>query len=366
MIKNLLLLLLLCVSIRVVAQNKISLHTDFDMYFDNKEFAATNYAVQGLDYDSGTDFFGRLHLAVDFALDKNNSLVVGADMSNNYGENITTFFSNATPLIYYRYKSDRAKYIAGIFHNTEMHLDSYSTAFYSTTSRVVDNRISGVLAQLNREDSFFEVALNWNGEYSETSREKFEVLSAARHHLGWFYYGYNYLMYHYAKGMSDDAQGVIDLQKINPCVGFRFGGELGVDIKAGAIVAPQRNRSYGNEWLMPVMGEVTIALNYKGFALTESLYFGDNINPFFEGQTLDDGTYIEYGRDLYPSESFFRTDRGIYNRAAVAYERTFMKDILKLRAEVATHYDGYGLGTQYILRVGVNLFTTLYQCKTNN
>ncbi len=361
--KKLTLVIMLCILQSVVAQDKISLHTDFDMYFDNKEFSQTNYAEKGLDFDSGTDFFGRLALSTEWEWDSKNSLVVGAQFSNNYGESVDKFFSSIDPIIHYKYRGTKSKFIAGIFANKEMHIDSYSTAFFSESSKAIDNRISGVLAQYNSGASFVEFAFDWCGQYSESSREKFMVLSAGRHYLDHLYYGYNYMMYHYAGSMDENIGGVVDLQKFNPCVGLIFGGELSVDLKLGAILTAQRDRSYENEWEAPMMGEVGLSLNYKGFTFDERFYFGNNINPFFYGHTLDNGYYVEYGRELYPNESFFRTDKGVYNRAALAYNRTMMSDKLNLRAEVATHYDGYGFGTQYILRVGVNLFTDLYNKK---
>ncbi|MFI3293550.1 MAG: hypothetical protein SNG27_07960 [Rikenellaceae bacterium] len=359
--KKLTLVLLLCALQSVVAQDRISLHTDFDMYFDNKEFAATNYAETGLDFDSGTDFLGRLTLSAELEWDVNNKLVLGADMSNNYGESVDAFFSSIKPIVHYKYSGEKTKFVAGIFTNREMHIDSYSTAFFSESSRNINNRVSGVLAQYNSGDSFVEFAFDWCGQYSEESREKFMVLSAGRHHINHLYYGYNYMMYHYAGCMDENIGGVVDLQKLNPCVGVIFGGELSVDLRAGVILTMQRDRSYGNSWEYPMMGEAGFVLRYRGFSFDERLYFGDNINPFFYGHTLENGYYLEYGRELYPNESFFRTDRGIYNRAAFAYDRTMMSDKLNLRAEVATHYDGYGFGTQYILKVGVNLFTDLYK-----
>ncbi len=344
-----------------VAQDKISLHTDFEMYFDNKELSSTRYAVPGLDIESGTDFYGRLGVSFEMEWDEYNTLVVGADFRNNYGENIDGLFSTVRPLIHYRYQSEKLKFVAGIFHNTEMSIDSYSTAFYSETSRYANNQVSGVLAQYRSGESFVEMACNWNGEYSESSREKFEVLSAGRHYLGKFYYGYNYMMYHYAGSMDENEDSVVDIQKINPCVGVRLGNnEFKTNIRLGGIFTSQRDRSYGNSWEAPMMGELGVLLNYKGFSFDQRLYLGDNINPFFYGHTLENGYEMVYGRDLYPNESFFRTESGIYNRAAFTYDRTMMSDKLNLRAEVVTHYDGYGFGTQYILRVKVDLFTSIY------
>ncbi|MFR9603294.1 MAG: hypothetical protein SNG02_05425 [Rikenellaceae bacterium] len=359
MIKRVILAALLFVSVSLrgaQAQEIISLHADFDMYFDNKEFSKTNYAVQGLDIESGTDFYGRLVLSAEMEWERVHTLVVGADLINNYGENIDGLFSTAKPIIYYKYDDkERWKFAGGIFTNEEMHIDSYSTAFYSEESKNRDHRVSGVLAQYSNGESFVELICNWNGEYSESSREKFEILSAARHYLGSFYYGYNYLMYHFAGSMDESDDTVVDIQKINPCVGYIFDGDLRVDLKLGAIITAQHDRSYSEDWVKPMMGEVAARFEYRGFSFDERLYLGDNINPFFYGHYLDDGTYMEYGRELYPNESFFRTDKGIYNRAALAYNRSFGDDKLRLKAEVVSHYDGYGLGTQYLLTLNINL-----------
>ncbi len=345
----------LCAVQSISAQYNLSLHTDYEMFFDNKEFSKTNYAVQGVDIESGTDFFGRLSLSTKLEWDGVHNLVIGGDFANNYGENTSSFFSYVKPIVHYKYDNEQTKFIAGIFTNREMHLDSYSTAFYSETSRNVDYRMSGVLAQYMDGDSFVEFVCNWNGEYSESSREKFEILSAGRHYLSTFYYGYNFLMYHFAGSMVEEENSVVDMLKFNPCVGVMFGDELKVDIKAGAILTAQCDRGYEEDWVRPMMGEAAVSFAYKGFSFDERFYFGDNINPFFDGHTLEDGYVLEYGRELYPSESFFRTDKGVYNRAAFAYNRSLSSDRVKLRAEVVTHYDGYGFGTQYILGVRVNL-----------
>ncbi len=223
--------------------------------------------------------------------------------------------------------------------------------------------MGGVLAQYNAVESFVEFACNWNGEYSESSREKFEILSAGRHYLKSFYYGYNFMLYHFAGSMIEEEYSVVDMIRLNPCVGYRFGGELKSDIKLGAILNAQCDRDFANGWEHPIMGEASVRLEYKGFSFDERFYFGDNINPFFDGHTLDSGYVVTYGRELYPNESFFRTDKGIYNRAALAYNRSVSKDRVHFKAEVATHYDGYGLGTQYILGVRVNLAPLKFNLK---
>ncbi len=348
----------------VVAQERVSLHTDFDMFLDDKEFATTRYGMRGVDFERGTDLFGRLSLSAELGWDEVNSLVVGGEFTSNYGEQGSKFFSSIKPIIHYRYQGDNLKLIAGIYRNDELKINSYSTAFYSETYRNVVNRLSGALVSYERDNYNLEVALNWCGEHTATTRERFEVLSSARGYIGEnIYVGYNYLMYHFA-GSSDPKQNsLVDLQRINPCVGVTFGSELGVDFKMGAIISPQRDRNFKNEWDVPMMGEAALLLKYRGFTLDQRLYFGENQNPYFAGHRLPNGHHMIYGMELYRNESFFRTERGFYNRTAVGYNKSISNDSVQLRVAAIVHYDGYGVGTQYILEARVRLFQDLYNRK---
>ena len=58
--KKLLLLLALSGCVAAGHAQEILLGTDFKMYFDNKEFGSNEFAVPGLDIESGTDFAANL------------------------------------------------------------------------------------------------------------------------------------------------------------------------------------------------------------------------------------------------------------------------------------------------------------------
>ena len=75
--------------------------------------------------------------------------------------------------------------------------------------------------------------------------------------------------------------------------------------------------------------------------------------------------FIPYGRELYPGESFFRTDKGFYNRAALSYAKHFFHDTVRVRVEFATHCDGTGFGTQQMLDVAVKFFKPVYNSKNH-
>lgn len=345
---------------------QILVGADFKMYFDNKEFGGNTFAVPGLDIESGTDFAARLMPRIGIRWDEKNTLVVAADMVKNFGSQESSYMSEVKPVMYYQFLTPKVQAVAGIFTRDMMHDDDYSTAFFTESYRFTHNRMNGVLAQYNGErNSYVEFVCDWEGMYSTESREKFRILLAGRHYLDTFYYGFNYSMFHFAGQQNEDLENVVDLQLLNPCVGVKFNAFFDFDIKVGALVTAQRDRSFGHSWETPCMGEFAFRISRWGLALDERLYVGKNIHPFFYGHTLDDGTVIPYGRELYPGESFFRTTEHVYSRTALSYRRSFFNDTVSVRAEFAGHYDGTALGTQQLLVVGVKLLKTVYNSQNH-
>ncbi|MBQ5923557.1 MAG: hypothetical protein IIW91_09505, partial [Alistipes sp.] len=87
---------------------KLLLGVNFDTFFDNTEYTGTNLG------ESGTIFSARLTPTIGIELNEHNSLVVGADLFTDFG-NDTKFLSKARPQLYYRFASPRVKAYAGIF-----------------------------------------------------------------------------------------------------------------------------------------------------------------------------------------------------------------------------------------------------------
>lgn len=348
---------------------EILVGADFDMYFDNKEFGNNTFAVPGEDIESGTDFAARLIPKIGIRWEEKNTLMFGVDMLQNFGERNSGFLSDVKPVIYYQFLTPRVKAVAGIFTRDMTHSDDYSTAFFTDSHKFFHNRMNGVLAQYNAGPSYVEFICDWEGMYSETSREKFRILSSGRHYLKYFYYGYNFSMFHFAGQKGAQLENVVDAFLLNPAVGVKFNAFFDFDIRLGLLQSAQRDRSFGHSWETPRMGEFGLKMSRWGFTLDERLYFGNNLHPFFGGHTLEeeDGTttYIPYGRELYPGESFFRTDKNIYNRASLSYAKWFFKDTLRVKAEFVTHYDGTGLGSQQKLEVSVRLLKSVYNSKNH-
>ncbi len=337
------------------AQNLIY-NIEFDTYFDNREYSQT--AMLG--YRSGTEFAASLAPTLGLQFDDDNTLYFGLQSFARFEEVDNRLFDSVETILYYAYDGAEWSAAAGIFPRSRMAIESYSTAFFADDYLFYDRLVSGVMGQYRVGDSFVELVCDWESQPSETSRERFRLLSAGRRYWSRLYAGYNLSLTHFAGQDREGFGGVVDNVLVNPRLGARWSGDCDFDISVGYLQSLQRDRSYGNEWLVPGMGELSLSASRWGVTLTEQLYVGDDLSPLYEGHILSDGTVVEYGSTLYTGDPFFRTNKGFYNRAAVGYSRSFFDDQLALRVQFVTHADGSGLGTEQILDVAVKIGGRLY------
>ncbi len=349
----------------LISAQEVRIGVDFQTRFDDKEFGSMSLVVPDLDIESGTDFAARLLPQAEVVWEGVNSLVVGVDILQNFGDASDRFVSEIKPIVYYQYKSSKVRAAAGIFTRDMIHDDGYSSAFFTPSYKFFHNRLQGVMGQYNSGRSYVELICDWESIYSVESREKFRILSSGRHYLKNFYYGYNFTLFHFAGQEGAEVENVVDYALLNPRVGVQFGGNFDFDIFATALLSAQRDGSFGDEWVLPAMGEVGFSVARWGFTLSNSIYFGDNLSPFFFGHTLPSGAEMVYGRELYPGESFFRTENGVYNRFEAKYSKDFFNDTVRVAANILGHYDGADFGTQYMLEVGVRLSGTVYNSKNH-
>lgn len=337
------------------------------MYFDNKEFGSNEFAVPGLDIESGTDFAARLTPRVGIRWDEKNTLVIAADMIKNFRTQESAYLSEIKPRLLLPVPDaqgdGRSRYLHAR-HDARRRLFDGILLRVGTLLPQPHERRAGAVQR--KKELLRRVRLRLGGHvFHPLARKVPGILLAGRHYLDTFYYGFNYSMFHYAGQQGAPIENVVDLQLLNPCVGVRFNAFFDFDIKLGALLTAQRDRSFGHSWEKPCMGEFAFRISRWGLSLDERLYVGDNIHPFFYGHELEDGTPLPYGRELYPAESFFRTDQKVYSRTALSYRRSFFNDTVSVRAEFAAHHDGTALGTQQMLVVGVKLLKTVYNSKNH-
>ena len=221
---------------------KLIVGADFTTRFDNREYANNDFN------ESQTLFSARLTPRIGVEWMDKNRLIVGVDLLQNFGDD-TKFLSKARPLAYYQFNSRNVQANAGIFDRKEL-LGDYSLAFFGDSTAFYHNRLSGFLGHYKsteRRNTYVEMAIDWEGMYSEESREMFRIISAGRYTLDkGFYFGYAFSMFHFAGKIGNE--NVTDNLLVNPYAGWEFNAYFDFDIKAGFLFAPQRARSIESGW----------------------------------------------------------------------------------------------------------------------
>ena len=343
-----------------IGQGDVKLLTEvgFDTFFDNTEYTGTQLGR------SETTFAARLSPKVGLRWSEKNSLVIGADIFANFGEQ-GKFLSKARPQLYYRFATPKVKALAGIFDREELK-GYYSEVFISDVNRFYENRLHGFMGQYAGERGHIELALDWCGMYSKEARERFCILSAGHLDIlksGALYGGYALQVFHYA-GSEQISGSVVDNIIVNPYIGSRFKAFFDFDIKLHAIVTMQRDRAVESGMHTPGGAMLQLRMEKCGIYLEEQLYVGSQLMPYFYASpnpTFPQG----YGADLYYGNPIFGTDTYWESccRAPqtvidtrIGYSNKFFNDTLCLNAFVAVQCDGSAWGTRQMVELKVRLF----------
>ena len=334
------------------------LGVDFDTFFDNTEYSGTTFG------GSGTIFSARLTPKVGVAWDEKNSLVVGADLFTDFG-NETKLISKARPQLYYRFASEKVKAYAGIFDRSAMK-GYYSELFFSDAARYYENRVQGVLGQYTGERGYVELSVDWCGMYSAEARERFRVLTAGRYDIGrnrLFYAGYAMQLFHFA-GSETIKGSVVDNAIVNPYIGAQFNAFFDFDIKLHGILTAQRDRAVEDKLQMPGGGLFQLRISKWGVYLDEQIYVGSNLMPYYYSAPNEKfangyGSELYSGSVLFGTRPYWGTDKHTLNYffdTRIGYKNSFFDDTVSLNTFIAFQCDGAKLGTRQMLQLSVRLF----------
>lgn len=338
--------------------SKLLLGVNFDTFFDNTEYTGTSLG------ESGTLFSARLTPQIGIEWNDKNSLIIGADLFADFG-NETKFLSKARPQLYYRFATPKVKAYAGIFDRSAMK-GYYSELFFSDAARYYENRVQGVLGQYVGERGYVELSVDWCGMYSTEARERFRVLSAGHYDIGrqrLFYAGYALQIFHFA-GSKQIAGSVVDNAIVNPYVGTTFNAFFDFDIKLHGILTMQRDRAVEDEMQMPGGALLQLRLSKWGVYLDEQIYTGRNLMPYYysaPNEVFANG----YGSELYAGSTLFGTQpywegeidaSHTFFDTRIGYQNSFFDNTVRLNTFIAFQCDGEKWGTRQMLQLSVNLF----------
>ena len=331
-----------------IGGEKLYLDTDFNFDFDNTEYTGANLGA------SETLFGISLAPVLRFEWNEKHSLGVGVNMQKMFGS--VRFLDDIDLVAYYQFKGEKYGAVAGLFRREKL-MGRYSEAFFSN-AYLVDNRlVQGLALQYHDKVGYAELVADWNGMYSQATREQFRILfSGEGRFANVMYAGASAEMHHYAN-RADFQYNVVDDFVINPYIGVDFSMIVDIDARLGYLQSLQRDRLTGGGWQVPMGGELFLRVSCWGVFISNNLYVGKNLQPLYNSVGKE-GTI--YGADLYASDPFYGTTTGIYNRTGIGYERNLWVDRLKVKAEFVLKTDGKRLYNQQIISLGVNLSPKLY------
>lgn len=336
--KLLLLFAFLLATLQLTAQELV-VSLPFETRFDNREHSACDFGESftlfgmGFSPEVGVEWAGK------------NRLMVGANLTHEFGDEKS--LSEAALMVYYQFQSETVGINAGIFPRGKL-IGNYSEAFFDDMTSFYHDPLQGLLVsyQSDRNSSYAEFWIDWEGLRTETQREKFRLVFDGRYENDLLYAGGTVMMLHYAKSYNEAArEGVVDNLLVNPHICLHVGDKWRFEARVGYLQALQRDRRLDAGWESPMGGEVWLSLKWRGLKLDNKLYVGQNLQPF----------YATYGADLFEASTFYGVTGGLYNRTALSYGRSFFDETLEVDASLVFHYDGVGLGLQQVLKIGVNL-----------
>ncbi len=317
---------------------------DFRFGFDNREYASMSSG-----YDSETLFGAYLAPKVGLGFGKGHSVFAGADIYKFFGQEEP--YLEYDVLLYYQYDSRRFQANAGAFPRRRM--EGYYPEAFMDTRLFFDGNFEGALLRYKARWLRAELIADWSGRIAENTREKFSVYSFGEFGASWLNLSYSFMMTHYANSYS--VAGVVDNVWVYPHIGSDLSRflprRMGLDLRAGWIQTFQNDRRLGEGYVLPGGFQGELTLKYRGFAVRNTIYLGDNLMPFWD-HTDDLG--LSYGANLYYGDPFYSTESGLYDRLELSYSYDF-GNLMSVKLASVHHYDGLDWGWQQLVYLTVNL-----------
>ena len=330
-------LALLCaISASLSAQDIVG-GVDFTTFFDNREFSPCR------EQTSLTQFSARLTPWVGVQWNKSNRLVAGVRLRRDFGRD-DDFLTSTDMMFYYRFTSKHWRAHMGIFDRGVM-LGKMNDIIYDPLNAYQDDRIMGAHFAWRGKHSHVEAAIDWEGQPTEKTREKFRILSTAQRAWKHAYIGYDMSMLHLANDAQPDEvnpTGVVDHIQMLPYAGATFDAFFHFDARATLVASVQRDRR-AKESHTPLGGMFSLAMSRWDVTVQHQFYTGKGQQPFA----------ARYGELLYSGSPLYSARH--YNKTTLSYAHSFFKRTLNLDVRFIFHHDGYGMGTEQLLTLGVNL-----------
>ena len=304
MTKKWITLLMLCLSaVAMCHAQELVGSLDFDSQFDNREGGDELRPDQ-------TFIFTRLAPEVGIRIGKpgNHHLIKGG-VSWYQPLNDDASDAKVSPTLYYQYARKGWKVNVGMIPRTEMveHAPRY---LWSDSLAYRTPNIRGILARYQKHPGrgYAQIFLDWRQQQSSTRREAFNAMISGKAYVGNAWFGGHIQYNHLAKSKApvDENEGVNDDATLNPLIGYdwHIAPRTYLNVKAGAIINFERDRSADNKWQTPCGFIGNIHAKWNGFEAEQNIYAGKPLFPLWNKY----GSQLNLGDSYYCSKFYSRTD----------------------------------------------------------
>ncbi|MDR1584746.1 MAG: hypothetical protein LBS07_01030 [Prevotellaceae bacterium] len=293
----------------------------FDYFFDNTEFESSTLT------DDRTMSAVRLSPEAEFSWSGKHHLFAGFSALRNTGSR--SFADHVTPLAYYLFKEANVQLYAGIFPRNEL-LSNYSDFFFQDSVRYYVPAMQGIFWQMGkRDDSFFNLWLDWTGKQSPVQHESFFLGASAYKKFNLFFLDFQSYLFHFAKTLPpNDGQHVCDNALLQLSAGLKWNKLSVFDdviLSAGGLAGFERERNVEGQTYMPIGLVLRAKADFWKLSVDNRLYLGDKRMNM----------YGKFGSALYWGNPFLRDNLYFQSRL---YWQIFQTDVLKARLASHFHY----------------------------
>ncbi|MCM1041111.1 MAG: hypothetical protein NC396_01600 [Bacteroides sp.] len=333
--------LLLMLSGAVRAQS-FEWKADADGFFDNGEYGGIRQAVSQTMY--GFRFSPQVGVSY-----KDFSLFVGSHLQTSFGS--PKYLDRLYFIGYFQYRNDHHLFRFGAFPRQEL-LPNYTDFFIRDTFNYFRPNMTGLFYRLSGKNNFLSLYLDWTGAQSPTVREAFFVGLSGEQRYKWFFAQVLGYYYHYANTKPHSGDGVVHDNGLGQVgVGIDFSQKAhwlyAARLSANFMVGYECKRDHVTPVKIPLGLVLDLHVRYWRFGTKTLYYYGQKR---FTVPT-DNHALTYWGNPILASNSYLQSKW---------YCVLFENDFVSAEAAAVFHLSGKELGTQYMVRLNVNLNGSIY------
>ena len=316
---------------------KLSWNAGFNSFFDNTEFAGSEYKIP--------QTMAGVRFAPGFGLrwDSLFRINAGVDMLHEFGSK--SFIDKADPIAFFSYEKTNLRFKMGAFPR-EGTLDNYPRIFFQDSLYFYRPNVNGIFSELRRNNNYLNVWLDWTGRRAVDVREAFFVGMSGKYSMDMFYirhFGYYY--HFFITSDPADNEALHDNSVFLTSLGADLSGKSimdKLDINFGWVASFERSRGENTGWIGRNGFLSELRAEYGFIGIFNTIYVGKGLMNFYN----DHSNELYWGDPAYRSSSYDRAD---------LYLTFFRKKKIDFKLIYSLNFMEGNLYNEQLLKIGIDL-----------